>query len=365
MTSILNRISAERISANGNPEPFSLETDFQGSLKQFPARFLMAHLHQKSFTGAVSLLIGEKRKKIWFYQGEIFKIQSNLVPELLGRMMLVRQWINEDELGQCLSIQRQLNRQNETTKPLGEIVAENLGIDIDEIESLIDQQFLNSFLQAFAWEAGEFQIAPFQIVDSPEIKIPYQQFVHSLSGLFDLNDRESSSMLHEFESWQPSDGQVELNRVPFWSVLAGCRRLGLSGLLCVRRSHKLFEIVLKHGIPLTFYEGTLSQPRQVICVRRASEDHERFFVDQLLQMFSFLSGSVYFKNLGDADSPSFDRPSIPLQFRDETAVTRSAATLDLMQGQWLLLRMLWSRLRMNLYFLYDKLKMKMRRLLRR
>ncbi|MGA0163183.1 MAG: DUF4388 domain-containing protein [Bdellovibrionota bacterium] len=362
-SSVKNRISSERISGSEIQRDFSLENHSKGSLKQFPSRFLIATLHHQKFTGTLSFSVAEKRKKVWFHQGEIFRIQSNLVPELLGRMMIARQWITEEDLKSCLSLQAEMPQQSEEAKPIGLIISENFGIDEDEISSLLDQQRINSFLQAFSWEAGDYEISSLDFKNPPPAKIEFNQLIRSIDSLFELNQSAVYSFLNEFETWQPSEGMMDLGRIPFWTVLASCRRLALSGLLCIRRSNKLYEIVFKHGVPLTYYEGTIAQPRQVICVRRASDDHERFFIDQVFQMFSFLSGSIYFKNLGESEANGHG--PINIQFRDETAVTRNVSSFDLVQGQVALFKLFWSKLKLRFFYVYDRVRLKIRRLLRR
>ena len=361
--SVKNRISSEQTSAIEVQKDFSLEINSKGNLKQFPARFLIAALHHQKFTGTLSFCVAEKRKKLWFYQGEIFRIQSNLVPELLGRMMMARRWITEDDLKSCLSLQAEIHGQGGEARPIGEIISENFGIDEDEVSSLVDQQRINSLLQAFSWEAGDYEVSSYEFKNPPPAKIEFNQLIRSIDSLFEMNQVDVSSFLNEFETWQPSEGMMDLGRIPFWTVLASCRRLALSGLLCVRRSNKLYEIVFKHGVPLTYYEGTIAQPRQVICVRRASDDHERFFIDQVLQMFSFLSGSIYFKSLGESEGHG--PGSLNIQFRDETAVTRNVSSFDLVHDQVAFLKLLWSKTKLRFFHAYDRVRLKIRRLLRR
>jgi hypothetical protein len=103
--------------------------------------------------------------------------------------------------------------------------------------------------------------------------------------------------------------------------------MNCNGIVSVRRQNKLYEVVLKYGIPLTLYEGTFGQPRQTIVVRQASAEHEAFFREQLVRLLSFLTGTVYFRSL--AAQITDDKKSSPhLQFREikeETGVTKSVS----------------------------------------
>lgn len=299
-----------------------------GSLQEIPARHLVDYLHKRRFSGTLLLRYREKKKKIWFHSGEVFRIQSNLVPELIGRMMIDRAWLNEADLRTCLKIQQELLQRGHSAKKIGELVAEIHGVDEDEIHCLIEQQNLSSFLQATTWDYGEYEIAALELKSKPEALFSVQDVFSSLHSLFEVNPSRPGAIFDQMEIWHPDTKPVELSRMPMWTILAGCRRLGLSGIISVRRQNKLYEIVIKFGIPLTLYEGTFGQPRQTIVVRQASEEHERFFIEQVFKLFSFLTGTVHYRSLSEAKLSDQDDHS-HLQFRDETAVTRSVAADDI------------------------------------
>ncbi len=287
----------------------------------------MEQLHRQRFTGTLSLSKNDKKKKLWFSRGEIFKIQSNLLPELLGRMMVDRHWITEADLNTCLTLQRNLLSDDRPTKRLGELVQEIHGLDNDELKILLEQQSVGSYLQALTWKQGEYEI---QQIAMPQDHVPiiaFQQVSSSVDHLLGSHNADLGQLFEILEAWDLDSKPSELSRVPLWSILASCRRLGCHGIISVRRQNKLYEIVLKYGIPLTLYEGTFGQPRQTIVVRQVSAEHETFFREQLLRLLSFLTGTVYFRNLSNQGLE--DGSTSPyLQFREtkeETGVTRSVS----------------------------------------
>lgn len=299
-----------------------------GRLQDISARHLIDYLHRQSFTGTLQLQYREKRKKIWFFHGEVFRIQSNLVPELIGRMMTDRAWLNEADLRTCLKIQKELLERSGSNKRIGELVSEIHGVDEDEITALIEQQHISSFLQAMTWDQGSYEILQLDLKNAPDPLFKLRDIIYSLQSLFEVSPCRLGPLFEQIEVWSPDSHSVELSRMPLWSIIAGCRRLGLSGIISVRRQNKLYEIVLKYGIPLTLYEGTFGQPRQTIVVRQASEEHEKFFIEQLFKLFSFLTGTVHFRSLSDSRQAS-DEDNSYLQFRDETAVTKSVSSEEL------------------------------------
>lgn len=293
----------------------------RGVLSDLNARQIMDHLHGVAFTGTLTLSSREKRKKLWFSQGEVFRVQSNLVPELLGRMMVDREWLTEADLLTCLNIQRELIAEARSMKKIGELVQEIHGIDADELKILVEQQSVYSLLQSLTWTHGDYEIQSLELSGAQTPILPYAELATSVDSLLDVTSGDLGRLFELLEHWTIDSKPVELSRVPLWSILATCRKLNSNGVLSVRRQNKLYEIILKYGIPLTLYEGTFGQPRQTIVVRQASDEHEKFFKDQLFRILSFLTGTVYFRGL--QTQVADDKASSYLQFRDETGITKS------------------------------------------
>jgi len=190
---------------------------------------------------------------------------------------------------------------------------------------LVEQQSIYSLLQGLTWNSGTYEFSPLKLQNAQTPIVKYQELLQAVHALFEVSASTlRMAMFDNLEIWHPDSKTVELSRFPLWVILAASRRLGLNGILSVRRQNKLYEIVLKYGVPLTLYEGTFGHPRQMIVVRQASDEHERFFVEQLFKLFSFLTGTVYFRNL--SEQPVHEKTDEShLQFRDETLVTKSVS----------------------------------------
>jgi len=276
----------------------SFVTQGEGRLSELPARHLIEHLHRARFSGYVLISVREKKKKLWFSQGEIFKVQTNLVPELFGSLMIEKGWINEADLKTMLQLQKDLVKKGGSLRPLGEWVKELYGITDEEITSLHQLQTVNVILNAMTWDEGNFEVKDIDVKTEEASIIRYDDLMTSIRSLFDFQ-YTSTPLFKLIKPWTPKSQAVDLGATPLWLLLAGCQKTQCHGILTIRKQNKLHEIVIKNGIPLLLYEGTFGQPRQTLIVRKTSEEHEKFFVDQLFRLFSILKGSVHFRNLSE------------------------------------------------------------------
>jgi len=284
----------------------------------------MNRLHETRFTGTLSFSKRDKKKKLWFSRGEVFRVQSNLVPELIGRMMVDRHWLTEADLNTCLNLQRDLTGDAKSSKRLGELVKEVHAVDADELKILLEQQAVGSLLQSLTWKSGDYELESLDLKSDQIPIMSYLELSGSVDSLLSTSGAELGRLFEVLESWALDSKPVELAKIPLWSVLATCRRLGSNGIISVRRQNKLYELVLKYGVPLTLYEGTFGQPRQTIVVRQASDEHEEFFLEQIYRLLSFLTGTVYFRSL-NSHSPDTPVAASYLQFREETGITKSVS----------------------------------------
>lgn len=303
--------------------------DRQGRLSDQSSRQIIEELHLQRFSGTLALKLKDKKKKIWFYNGEVFRIQSNMVPELIGKMMVDRSWLTEADLQTCLKIQKDLIQQQGSSRRIGDLVHEIHDVDADEVASLLNQQYVYSFLQAMTWNSGEFEVRSIDFSKPQNVLFRYDQVIGAVKSLFEVESKSQTSLFDTMDPWHPDNRGVDLSQTPLWSVLAGARRYSLSGIISVRRQNRLYEVVVKYGIPLTLYEGTFGQPRQTIVVRQASEEHERYFIEQLFKLFSFLTGSAHFRSIQDHAGRSTAEKEAHLQFKEEaTGITKSVKPDD-------------------------------------
>lgn len=296
-------------------ESLTAEGRLKGVLSDWPSRKIFDFLHQDRFTGQLLLTHRDRRKKIIFWRGEIVRIHSNLMPELFGHLMVDRGLLNEADLQNLLSLQREAHHVSEPQKRLGELAEEIHGVKNIELNELYKVQKIHALLQAMSWEDGDYEICPMEFKSTEDPLLSYRDVARSIDGLFDLTSTHLGPLFQHIRPWQPKSSSVDLGETPLWSILAGCRMATVNGILSIRKQNRLFEIVIKFGIPLILYEGTFGQPRQTIVVRQASEEHERFFLDQIFKLFSFLSGTAHFRLLADKSNAREERESF-LQIRE-------------------------------------------------
>ncbi len=271
-----------------------------GRLSETPSRFVIDRLHRDQFTGSLILSHKEKRKKLWFYRGEIIRIQSNMVPELFGHMLIERGWISESDLKVCLDLQKEMYEKLSTGKKLGAWVHELHAIAHEELEELHQFQTVNSILQSLTWDEGVYEYQPADLKSAETPLVQYADVIGAVHALLSLHREGIPNLFKSLKSWQPKSQTVELSQTPLWALLAGCQRTGAHGILTVRKQNRLYEIIIKRGNPLILYEGTFGQPRQTLIVRRTSDEHEKFFVGQLFKLLSFLSGTAHFRSLEES-----------------------------------------------------------------
>ncbi len=297
------------------------ELPLEGRLENITAQEVMNTLHQRKFSGYLYLTQKEKKKKIWYSNGDVFRVQSNVVSELFGQMLMARGWIEEEDLHQYLHLQAEFQKQNGPQRRLGDWVMQNHGCTAKELDAVASDQMIFSLLQAITWDAGEYRFEKMDFQKTASVKFKYSDLIQSLHGLLHVDSAPLGPLFKIVKPWNPVSTTMSIADTPIWAVFAGCRMSGLSGILSVRRQNKLYEVVIKFGIPLTYYEGTFGQPRQTVVVRQVSEEHERFFIQQIFRLFSFLSGSAYFRSLGETKRSSLDQENFLPPGTEGTRVT--------------------------------------------
>ncbi len=266
-----------------------------GRLTETPARAILEHLNLTRFSGRLTLEYREKKKKLWFFNGDIFRVQSNLAPELLGQMLVDRNYLNEESLKDCLQKQSEL----EELTPIGQLAHKFFGINERTIDNLHLMQKVRGIIQALTWDEGTYELSQHEFKEAPEKPLAIRSFFQSMKILLESTEGVLGPLFNVIKPWEPQPGSIHLSEFPVYAIIAGCRLVGSNGILSIRRKNRLYEIVFKHGVPLTLYEGTFGQPRQTILVRQASEEHERFFIEQVFKLFSFLTGSAHFRPLNE------------------------------------------------------------------
>jgi hypothetical protein len=244
-------------------------------------------------------------------------------------------------------------KQNQSLR-LGDIVSQDLGIQASELNQVSADQLLVSFIQSLSWTDGEYEWAQLDLDYRGSFLFRAEDLVNSLESLVSV-EADAAPTPSLFSEWVPQGVVTDLSQLPLWRVLAGCRLHHSHGIIHIRKQTKLYEIVVKNGVPLLLYEGTFGQPRQTLIARTISGQHESFFVDELFRLFSFLSGHLSFRILRSRE----DERESYLQLIEEastpagTQVTQSFRAETIFEKLKLPQRSLWQRLVNRLRFQID------------
>jgi hypothetical protein len=300
-----------------------------GTLEDFSARVLLLELNRLKFDGVLILRMKEKTKKLWIAKGEVFRIQSNLKAELFGQMAVERQWIKQDELDNLLESQKRSADAAAPRPKLGALLQVKASLTNDQLLQLQRRQFVTSLFQAISWNRGTFEVKRMQVNEPAPAPMSLKDLMASLEAIFDQESEQSARLLKIFDIWPPATGLISLSDYPVWTILAGCQLRRTSGILTIRKGTKLFEIVIKDGIPMIFYEGTFQRPRQTVVVRQTSEEHEAFFQEQVLKCFTLISGNASFRTfdipLAHVVAPEPIESTQVVSASDEVSISRPAS----------------------------------------
>lgn len=299
-----------------------------GTLEDFSARLLLMELNRLKFDGVLILRMKEKTKKLWIAKGEVFRIQSNLKAELFGQMAVERQWIKQDELEDLLESQKKNIDALASRPKLGALLQIKASLTDDQLLQLQRRQFVASLFQTMSWNRGTFEVRRLQVKEPQPAPISLKDLMASVEAIFDQNSEKSSGLLKIFDIWPSATGLIPLSDYPVWTILAGCQLRRTSGILTIRKGTKLFEIVIKDGISMIYYEGTFQRPRQIVVVRQTSEEHESFFQEQVFKCFTMISGNASFRTfdmpVANAVSPEPIESTQVVSASDEVSISRPA-----------------------------------------
>lgn len=142
----------------------------EGDLREVPFAALLKALaaHEKSVT--LEIRRGQLAKAIVFEYGVPVDCRSNLIHETLGRFMVARGKLSEDENAAFLreSVTRGIQ--------FGEVLREREVVDSSELFRILQQNLAKKLLDGFTWTEGEYEIRP----DTPEVGSPLKVRVPQL-----------------------------------------------------------------------------------------------------------------------------------------------------------------------------------------
>ncbi len=138
-----------RTSAEGQ-----VKTVDSGVLKKTPFYTILGALSKMSVTGRLRLSHGNARKKVYFRDGIPISVESNLLKECLGELLLSQGKISKEMLDDSLTLMKIQQKQ------LGMILVEMGVLQQNELKNLFLLQAKEKLLEIFQWPDGEFIFEP-------------------------------------------------------------------------------------------------------------------------------------------------------------------------------------------------------------
>jgi tetratricopeptide (TPR) repeat protein len=131
-----------------------------GALAEIPFAVVLHALALRKKTVLVELRRRQIVKTLFIEEGVIIDCRSNLLNETLGRFLVARKLISEEQYDSCvpLALSRHV--------PLGELLSEKGILDASELFRFLQQNLAKKLLDLFSWREGDFRI----LRDVPEVE---------------------------------------------------------------------------------------------------------------------------------------------------------------------------------------------------
>lgn len=125
-------------------------TSYKGTFAQMSFPRLMARLNRIKSTGRLLVKRGDVEKSVFFQNGQIILVESNLDEERLGSFLINRNVITE------VQMKEGLNRLSEWGGRLGDALVAIGAVPAHEIFLHLSEQMRQKILEVFSWDDGTF-----------------------------------------------------------------------------------------------------------------------------------------------------------------------------------------------------------------
>ena len=148
---------------------------FVGKLDLFKLPDLLQIISGNRKTGRLALTRRDSQAVIVFRSGKIiYAASTSAARETLGSLLLCRQLVTEEELGQALEIQHTAAEE----KRLGTILVEGGMLDEEALRRVITGQIEGVISDIMQWQGGFFKFDLLRLPDHGEVEVDAQDFVH-------------------------------------------------------------------------------------------------------------------------------------------------------------------------------------------
>jgi len=126
----------------------------RGDVSHRPFAELLAELDRSKSTGALLLRRNKIKKIVYFHEGAVHSIKSNLLSESLGRFLVRERFISEAEY------QESLKQMMASGRRQGAVLVEMGCISQQNLQYALARQMRTKLLEVFSWSSGEYQFNP-------------------------------------------------------------------------------------------------------------------------------------------------------------------------------------------------------------
>lgn len=137
-----------------------------GDVQTFPFARLLGRLAEERGDGAVLLQKSAAKKVAFFEGGRPVFVQSNLLSESLGQVVLQERLCSEAELESALSQKRRSGR------PLGDVLVGRGALSEHQLAHALERQMEKKLFDLFAWTEGTFRHRPGAVHSGPRVTLP-------------------------------------------------------------------------------------------------------------------------------------------------------------------------------------------------
>jgi CheY-like chemotaxis protein/catechol 2,3-dioxygenase-like lactoylglutathione lyase family enzyme len=138
----------------------------RGDLSAVPFARLLGRLGHAEADGALLLQRSAAKKVVFFERGRPVFVQSNLLSESLGQVMLQERLITEADLEQALLQKRRAGR------PLGDVVVERGAMSEHHLAFALERQMERKLFDLFGWPDGSFRYRAEARHSGPRVTLP-------------------------------------------------------------------------------------------------------------------------------------------------------------------------------------------------
>ncbi len=133
----------------------------EGNLADMPFPYLLSEIYRLRWTGMLALRKNRVKKDVYFQDGYPIYVNSNLVSECLGNIMVQEKIITESEK------EESVRRMKSTKRQQGTILIEMGVISPHNLQYALEKQLLKKLINIFAWRSATYRFVTEEV--APQI----------------------------------------------------------------------------------------------------------------------------------------------------------------------------------------------------